>query len=62
VDDPALAGIRRHEGLEPRALDDIRDGVRTYLDTGVETLVLQSVGGEEDMPDFIRSVSNALIG
>jgi len=43
-------------------IDDIRDGVRTYLDTGVETLVLQSVGGEEDVPDFIRSVSNALIG
>ena len=43
-------------------VDDIRDGVRTYLDAGVKTLVLQSVGGEEDMPDFIRSVSNALIG
>jgi len=41
---------------------DIRDGVRTYLDAGVKTLVLQSVGGEEDMPDLIRSVSNALIG
>jgi hypothetical protein len=43
-------------------IDDIRDGVRTYLDAGVKTLALQSVGGEEDMPDFIRSVSNALIG
>jgi alkanesulfonate monooxygenase SsuD/methylene tetrahydromethanopterin reductase-like flavin-dependent oxidoreductase (luciferase family) len=27
--------------------DDIRDGIRTYLDAGVKTLVLQSVGGEE---------------
>ena len=43
-------------------IDDIRDGIRTYLDAGVKTLVLQSVGGEEDMPDFIRSVSDALIG
>jgi Luciferase-like monooxygenase len=43
-------------------IDDIRDGVRTYLDAGVKALALQSVGGEEDMPDFIRSGSNALIG
>jgi len=43
-------------------IDDIRDGIRPYLDAGVKTLVLQSVGGEEDMPDFIRSVSDAIIG
>jgi alkanesulfonate monooxygenase SsuD/methylene tetrahydromethanopterin reductase-like flavin-dependent oxidoreductase (luciferase family) len=42
-------------------VDDIRDGVRSYLDAGANTVVLQPIEGEARMSEFIAAVAAALV-
>jgi alkanesulfonate monooxygenase SsuD/methylene tetrahydromethanopterin reductase-like flavin-dependent oxidoreductase (luciferase family) len=42
-------------------VDDIRDGVRGYLDAGANTIVLQPIDGADQMSEFIKAVAGALV-
>jgi alkanesulfonate monooxygenase SsuD/methylene tetrahydromethanopterin reductase-like flavin-dependent oxidoreductase (luciferase family) len=41
--------------------DDIRGGVRGYLDAGANSIVLQPIDGEDRMPAFIEAAATALV-
>jgi alkanesulfonate monooxygenase SsuD/methylene tetrahydromethanopterin reductase-like flavin-dependent oxidoreductase (luciferase family) len=41
--------------------DDIRDGVSSYVDAGANSIVLQPIDGEAQMPVFIDAVAAALV-
>jgi alkanesulfonate monooxygenase SsuD/methylene tetrahydromethanopterin reductase-like flavin-dependent oxidoreductase (luciferase family) len=43
------------------SVEDLRSGMRSYVDAGVNTIVFQTIDGQEHMPAFIDAVSAALV-
>jgi alkanesulfonate monooxygenase SsuD/methylene tetrahydromethanopterin reductase-like flavin-dependent oxidoreductase (luciferase family) len=43
------------------SVEDLRSGVRNYVDAGANTIVLQTIDGHEQMPAFIDAVAAALV-